>query len=127
MIKTLLITMTAVIGFSAEFTHPNDLAALPAPTITYETNLDTVILEQQYPQGEISYEGGLVGYFSKIPFAPIWSTPAPAHRDELIDHPVLWLYWLKEHCQDVPPTNVPEPSVYLMTGIGLFMIAVRRK
>jgi len=127
MIKTLLITMTAMIGLSAEVSHPNDLAALPAPTITYETNLDTLLLEQQYPQGEIYNEGGLIGYFSRIPNAPIWTTPAVFHRDKLIDHPLLWIHWVRENCDDVPPASVPEPSAYIMAGVGLLMIAFRAK
>ena len=103
---------------------PNQAAALPAPVITELTNLSLPKLQAEYPQGEIHYEYGLAGYFPAPQYwrAPIWTTPAVQHLD--IDHLLFWL-WVREHRDDCPPSEVPEPGAIALIAAGLMAVALR--
>lgn len=97
---------------------PNQTAALPAPAITELTNLSLPKLEAEYPQGDIYYEYGLVGYFPSPQYwrAPVWTTPA-------VEHPLFW-HWVREHHDDC---EVPEPGTMLLIAAGLMALALRRR
>ena len=111
---------------AAALLHPNQSAALPAPVITELSNLSLPELERQRPESFVFYEGGIVGYFPdpQVWRAPIWSTPA---RPD-VDHPLLWLYWIKEHGDNCPPpAPVPEPGTLLLIAAGLMVMALREQ
>jgi hypothetical protein len=152
--KLLLLLASAAAFAGPVIEHPNSLVSLPAPEIKNTFDLDIEDLRRQNPQYDVSFDGGLVGLFSRVPEAPIFTTPAvwfvreepnferfgmpgtgtPIFVPPTIpdcDHPII--DWIRDHFPHHPHTPpdgpaVPEPAGSLMiaAGLGLSVWATRR-
>ncbi len=132
--KLFLLTATSLVA--APFDHPNYQPSFPQPTIPLAYDLDLAAMQLQNPQWTLYFTGGLVGYFGKLPAAPIWTTPLtpwedrPDEPERVYGVPIHQI--LQPHqppcyhdCHPVievtqhTPVPVPEPLAWWLIGLGL--------
>lgn len=138
--KTAFLLFAATLA-AAPFDHPNYLPALPGPVVGEVVDFDTEAIRRQNPQYDVYFAPGLVGLFSRIPEAPIWTTlnvggireepnferwgfpgtgtPVIVPPPDRPHHP----HWPPPPPADCPPDGpaVPEPAGSLMIAAGLIM------
>jgi hypothetical protein len=92
------------------WSHPNTQVYLPEPTILFTTDLNLNTIQTQFPQFNIHYTDGLVGYFKDESTNPIWTVKNTNQLfDELFESKVDKIEYQTYRPATPPSTFMPVP------------------